>query len=123
MTNELRKNRFKAALIEGRLQRGVWCTMTDSLAVEMIATLGFDWMMFDTEHSAMDPISVLPLLQAIAPYPVSPIVRPGSLNPAEMRSASSEARRRRFFGLCGSQLPQSPLSRGVPGDDPQPSTV
>ena len=33
----------------------------------------------------MDPISVLPLLQAIAPYPVSPIVRPGSLNPAEIK--------------------------------------
>ena len=42
-------------------------------------------MLFDTEHSALDPISVLPLLQAVAPYPVAPIVRPGSLNPAEIK--------------------------------------
>ena len=30
---------------------------------------------------------------------------------------------RRFFGFAGSQLPQSPMMRGVPGDEPQPSTV
>ncbi len=51
----------------------------------MCAGLGFDWMLFDTEHSALDPITVLPLLQAVAPYPVSPIVRPGSLNPPEIK--------------------------------------
>jgi 4-hydroxy-2-oxoheptanedioate aldolase len=79
------KNAFKAALKEGRLQRGIWCTLRDSLAAEMMADCGFDWMMFDTEHSPMDPITVLPLLQAVAPYPVSPIVRPGSLNAAEIK--------------------------------------
>ncbi len=30
---------------------------------------------------------------------------------------------RRFFGLAGSQLPQSPVMRGVPGDEPQPRIV
>ena len=82
---ELYKNAFKAALKEGRLQRGIWCTMGDALAAEMMADCGFDWMMFDTEHSPLDAISVLPLLQAVAPYPVSPIVRPGSLEPAEIK--------------------------------------
>lgn len=51
----------------------------------MLAASGFDWMLFDTEHSPMDALSVLPLLQAAAPYPVSPIVRPGSLNAAEIK--------------------------------------
>ena len=78
-------NAFKAALAEGRLQRGVWCTINESLVAEMVAGCGFDWMMFDTEHSALDPLTVLPLLQAVAPYPVSPIVRPGSLNAAEIK--------------------------------------
>lgn len=81
----LRKNAFKAALQSGRMQRGLWCTMTDPLATEMCASLGYDWMMFDTEHSAMDPITVLPLLQAVGPYPVSTIVRPGSLYPPEIK--------------------------------------
>ena len=81
----LRENRFKAGLREGRLQNGLWCTINDSLVAEMCAQLGFDWMLFDTEHSALDPIAVLPLLQAVAPYPTPPIVRPGSLNPPEIK--------------------------------------
>lgn len=79
------RNRFKAALKEGRFQRGLWSTIGDPLVVEMCAQLGFDWMLFDTEHSPLDALSVLPLLQAVAPYPVSPIVRPGSLNAPEIK--------------------------------------
>lgn len=85
MSHPLRHNAFKAALKEFRQQRGVWCTINDSLVAEMVAGCGFDWMMFDTEHSALDPISVVPLLQAVAPYDVSAIVRPGSLNAAEIK--------------------------------------
>lgn len=81
----LKENAFKAGLREGRLQRGLWSTVNDTLVAEMCAGLGFDWMLFDTEHSAIDALTVLPLLQAVAPYPVSPIVRPGSLNPAEIK--------------------------------------
>ena len=82
---DLRKNTFKAGLRSGTLQRGLWCTIADSLVVEMCAAMGYDWMLLDTEHSAMDPLTVLPLLQAMAPYPVSPIVRPGSLNAPEIK--------------------------------------
>lgn len=81
----LRKNPFKAGLEAGRLQRGLWSTINDTLVAEMCASMGFDWMLFDTEHSALDPLTVLPLLQAVAPYPVAPIVRPGSLNAAEIK--------------------------------------
>ncbi|BBU53755.1 2,4-dihydroxyhept-2-ene-1,7-dioic acid aldolase [Mameliella alba] len=82
---ELKKNAFKAGLQEGRLQRGIWCCMTDPLAAEMMATCGYDWMLFDCEHSPMDPIRVLPMLQAVAPYPVSALARPASLNAPEMK--------------------------------------
>lgn len=81
----LRKNSFKAGLHEGRLQTGLWCTINDTLVAEMCAMLGYDWLLFDTEHSALDPLTVLPLLQAVAPYAASPIVRPGSLNAAEIK--------------------------------------
>lgn len=82
---DLPKNHFKAALRDGRLQRGIWCTINDPLVAEMLAGCGFDWMMFDTEHSPQDALTVLPLLQAVAPYPVTPIVRPGALNPVEIK--------------------------------------
>lgn len=81
----LKPNVFKTGLKAGRLQRGLWATVNDTLVAEMCASLGYDWMLFDTEHSALDPLTVLPLLQAVAPYPVSPIVRPGSNDPVEIK--------------------------------------
>ena len=39
------------------------------------------------------------------------------------RSTSSEQRRRRFFGLFGSQAPQPVPGRGTPPDEPQPRIV
>ncbi|GAB4261240.1 MAG: 4-hydroxy-2-oxoheptanedioate aldolase [Pararhodobacter sp.] len=79
------ENRFKAGLAARRVQHGVWCTIRDPLVAEMLALCGYDWLMFDTEHSPMDPVGVLPMLQAVAPYPASAIVRPGSLNLAEIK--------------------------------------
>lgn len=81
----LKKNAFKAAILERRLQRGIWCSMTDPVAAEMMATCGYDWMLFDCEHSPMDPIRVLPMLQAVAPHPVSALARPSCLNAAEIK--------------------------------------
>lgn len=82
---DLKTNAFKQGLNARRLQRGLWATVNDTLVAEMCASLGFDWMLFDTEHSALDPLTVLPLMQAVAPYPVSPIVRPGSNNAPEIK--------------------------------------
>lgn len=43
-----------------------------------MAGSGYDWLLFDTEHSPGDPLTVLAQLQAVAPYDVSAIVRPAS---------------------------------------------
>ncbi len=83
--SDLPRNHFKHALAAMQLQRGLWCQIGDSLAAEMMAGAGYDWMLFDTEHSALDPASVLPLMQAAAPYPVSVIVRPPSLDVAVIK--------------------------------------
>jgi len=69
-------NAFKRALREGRPQIGLWMGMSDPSAAELLAGTGFDWLLIDAEHTPNDPRSVLPLLQAVAPYPVHPIVRP-----------------------------------------------
>jgi 4-hydroxy-2-oxoheptanedioate aldolase len=69
-------NVFKRALREGRPQIGLWVGLADSYAAELLATAGFDCLVIDAEHAPNDPRSVLGQLQAIAPYPVHPIVRP-----------------------------------------------
>jgi 4-hydroxy-2-oxoheptanedioate aldolase len=82
---ELPPNSFKKAIAAGQQQIGLWCSIPDSGVAEMLAGCGFDWILLDTEHSAMDAVGVLPLLQAMAPYLVHPIVRPTSLNVAEIK--------------------------------------
>ena len=69
-------NAFKQALRRGEPQIGLWLGLADSYVAELLSTAGFDCLVIDAEHSPNDPRSVLPQLQAMAPYPVHPIVRP-----------------------------------------------
>jgi 4-hydroxy-2-oxoheptanedioate aldolase len=69
-------NAFKRALLDGKPQIGLWSGMADPVVAELLATTGFDWLLIDAEHSPNDPRRVLAQLQAVAPYPVQPIVRP-----------------------------------------------
>src|SRR5580698_5912127 len=69
-------NTFKRALRQGKPQIGLWMGLADPYVAELLATAGFDCLIIDAEHSPNDPRSVLPQLQAMAPYPVHPIVRP-----------------------------------------------
>lgn len=75
---ELPKNHFKQALLDKRHQLGLWCGLPGGYAAELVAPSGFDWLLFDTEHSPSDVLSVLPQLQAVAAYDVSAIVRPAA---------------------------------------------
>ena len=73
---DLPVNRFKRALRDGRQQIGLWCSIPGGTVAEVLAGAGYDWIVFDTEHSPGDPLTVLEQLQAAAPYPVSAVVRP-----------------------------------------------
>jgi 4-hydroxy-2-oxoheptanedioate aldolase len=75
---QLPHNAFKRALRAGRSQVGLWCSLPGSYVAEALAGAGYDWLLLDTEHSPGDPLTVLPQLQAVAPYPVSAVVRPAS---------------------------------------------
>lgn len=75
---KLPQNRFKAALRGDQQQIGLWCSLPGSYAAEAVAGSGYDWLLFDTEHSPGDPLTVLEQLQAVAPYEVSAVVRPAS---------------------------------------------
>jgi 4-hydroxy-2-oxoheptanedioate aldolase len=76
---DIKKNTFKAALKSGeRVQIGLWLGLTDPICAEICAGAGFDWLLIDGEHAPNDVRSILTQLQAVAPYPVHPIVRPVS---------------------------------------------
>jgi 4-hydroxy-2-oxoheptanedioate aldolase len=75
---QLPQNNFKRGLAAGHQQIGLWCSLPGAYVAEAMAGSGFDWLLFDTEHSPGDVLSVLAQLQAAAPYPVSPVVRPAS---------------------------------------------
>jgi 4-hydroxy-2-oxoheptanedioate aldolase len=75
---ELPKNKFKQALRDGRHQIGLWCTLSHAYSAEIVSGSGYDWLLFDTEHSPADIECILGQLQAAAAYDVSAIVRPAA---------------------------------------------
>lgn len=74
-------NRFKRALASGDSQIGLWCSLPGSYAAEVVAGAGYDWLLFDTEHSPGDPVTVLAQLQTLAAYPSAAVVRPAANDP------------------------------------------
>jgi 4-hydroxy-2-oxoheptanedioate aldolase len=73
---ELQRNAFKHALAAGKLQIGLWSSLCSSIAAEIIADSGFDWILLDSEHSPNEIPGLLSQLQAIGRGGSTPIVRP-----------------------------------------------
>lgn len=74
-------NRFKHALAAGTQQIGLWNSIPGPVVVEALAGCGFDWVVIDTEHALTDVPDTLGMMQAMAPYPVSAVVRPATNDP------------------------------------------
>ena len=74
----LPENRFKRAIAAGQQQIGLWNAITGPVVAEALATTGYDWLVIDTEHALTDVPDTLGMMQAMAPYPVTPVVRPAS---------------------------------------------
>ena len=74
---QMPKNEFKAALRSKALpQIGLWAGLADPVCAEICAGAGFDWLLIDGEHAPNDVRTVMIQLQAVAPYPAHPVVRP-----------------------------------------------
>jgi 4-hydroxy-2-oxoheptanedioate aldolase len=69
-------NSFKHAIQAGRLQIGLWSSLSSNLTVEIIAGSGFDWLVLDTEHSPNElPMVLIQLQGAAAGGTAHPVVR------------------------------------------------
>ena len=69
-------NRLKSALAEGRLQIGLWQSLANPYTAEICAGAGYDWLLFDGEHSPNTIQTLLAQLQAVSGHPVSAVARP-----------------------------------------------
>jgi 4-hydroxy-2-oxoheptanedioate aldolase len=58
-----------------RPQAGMWVCTGSPLVAEICAGAGLDWLLIDGEHSPIGLETTSALLQAVAPYPVTPVVR------------------------------------------------
>jgi len=72
---ELERNAFKHALAQGRLQIGLWSSLCSNMAAEIVSDSGFDWILFDTEHSPNEIPGLMSQLQAAARGTATPVVR------------------------------------------------
>ncbi|NPD16348.1 HpcH/HpaI aldolase/citrate lyase family protein [Xinfangfangia sp. D13-10-4-6] len=73
---EAPRNTFKRRLLAGEALHGLWLSLASPVSSEALSLIGFDWLLFDTEHAAIDLGAVQPLLQAAAAGASSPVVRP-----------------------------------------------
>ena len=75
-------NRFKSSLRNRRHQLGIWNSIGGNSVAELLGGAGFDWVLVDCEHAAIETVEVLPALQALGQFPdVSAVVRPASNDP------------------------------------------
>ncbi len=67
---------FRERLAEATGPRiGMWVTSGSPVVAEICAGSGLDWLLIDTEHSPIGLETVQALLQTVAAYPVTPMVR------------------------------------------------
>lgn len=75
-------NPLRAAWDAGQTTFGAWCSIPSSVATEMVATAGFDYVCVDMQHGAIGYTSAVPMLQAAAARQTPAVVRVPSSDPA-----------------------------------------
>lgn len=73
---KLVSNPFTQALNTGKQQIGLWLSLCNPLAAEVVAHSGYDWVLIDMEHSPNDINSVMAQLQVFAAFESTAIIRP-----------------------------------------------
>ena len=69
------KNHLKAALAAKTPQIGIWLSLASSYSSELLADVGFDWLLIDAEHGPNDIPTILSQAQTIG-LRSSVVVRP-----------------------------------------------
>lgn len=76
---------IKEKLKAGQAVHGCWLNMGSSIAAEIFANAGFDWVLVDLEHGAGTEATLVPQLQAIGNGNATPLVRVESSDRARVQ--------------------------------------
>ncbi len=70
-------NRFKQLLAQRatHMPLGTWVMSASPIVAEAVGVAGFDWAVLDMEHTPLDLMDLVHLLQAVAGTPMTPMVR------------------------------------------------
>jgi 2-dehydro-3-deoxyglucarate aldolase len=69
-------NTFRRDVLTGKRLIGCWSSLANPITTEILGLAGFDWLLFDAEHSPNDVLTLIPQLMALKDSPSAPVVRP-----------------------------------------------
>jgi 4-hydroxy-2-oxoheptanedioate aldolase len=71
----MRSNHVKQRLKAGEPSVGTWLGLPSPEAAEQVARIGFDWLVVDAEHNAVDIRTLAQMFSAMSATPTAPMVR------------------------------------------------
>lgn len=92
---------------------GIWVCSGSPLAAEIIAGSGIDWLLIDQEHGPNDLSSTLAQLQAVAAYPVTPVVRAPSDDHVAIKQLLDLGAQNILVPMVGSAAQAAAIARAV----------
>lgn len=78
---------LKNRLLSGQTCLGTWVTLNDLVTTRLMARVGFDWILIDTEHAPMTIESLEHMLFMFDRSETAPIVRLADSNPTNIKQA------------------------------------
>src|SRR2546427_2131177 len=78
-------NHVKQRLAAGKACFGSLLNFGDPLVAELMASVGFDWLLVDTEHGPIDLATLATMFATITRYPCAPLVRVHALDEANVK--------------------------------------
>ena len=78
-------NHLRARIRAGQPSFGALLNFGDPLVAEMMASVGYEWLMVDTEHGPIDLATLATMFATITRYPVAPLVRVPTLHVDEVK--------------------------------------
>ena len=94
----MNKNAMKAKLLASEPAFGISMMIPSPQIVEMVAGVGFDWILIDCEHGSINPETVEALALAADACGITPIARPRSNKPEDILQVMDR-------GVMGVQVP------------------
>jgi 4-hydroxy-2-oxoheptanedioate aldolase len=81
------KNKLKQILEAGKPAIGSWIGFSDPYSVELMADIGFDWLLIDMEHFPLGKANLRTILMALKGSESVPVVRVAAASPEHFQAA------------------------------------